>query len=49
MLQYDFTLLYEKNPFILERLEDIKKLFQRPPSNFGFKDLPLKHIFRSVR
>ncbi|WP_409361028.1 replication protein [Bartonella heixiaziensis] len=40
MVQYDFTLLYERNPFILERPENIGKSFQLPPSNFGFEDLP---------
>ncbi len=40
MVQYDFTLLYERNPFILERPENIGKSFKLPPSNFGFEDLP---------
>ncbi|WP_375639317.1 replication protein [Bartonella sp. MF74HXZ] len=40
MAQYDFTVLYERNPFILKKPEDIGKSFKLPPSNFGFEDLP---------
>ncbi|EJF85256.1 hypothetical protein [Bartonella rattimassiliensis] len=40
MTQYDFTLLYERNPFILKRPEDIGKSFKLPPSNFTFSDFP---------
>ncbi|EJF74157.1 hypothetical protein [Bartonella birtlesii] len=40
MVQYDFTLLYERNPFILEKPEDIGKSFKLPMANFGFSDLP---------
>ncbi|WP_375702103.1 replication protein [Bartonella sp. AA89HNZF] len=40
MVQYDFTLLYERNPFILERPENIGKSFKLPLSNFGLEDLP---------
>ncbi|WP_244613996.1 hypothetical protein [Bartonella kosoyi] len=40
MAQYDFTVLYERNPFILKKTEDIGKSFKLPPSNFGFKNLP---------
>ncbi|MBB5074003.1 hypothetical protein HNQ69_001136 [Bartonella callosciuri] len=40
MVQYDFTLLYERNPFILEKPENIGKSFELPPSDIGFADLP---------
>ncbi|WP_273757025.1 replication protein [Bartonella sp. MM73XJBT] len=40
MVQYDFTVLYERNPFILKSPEDIGKSFKLPPSHFGFENLP---------
>ncbi|WP_212112811.1 replication protein [Bartonella queenslandensis] len=40
MAQYDFTVLYERNPFVLKKPEDIGKSFKLPPSNFGFEGLP---------
>ncbi|GAA4667578.1 replication protein [Bartonella pachyuromydis] len=40
MVQYDFTVLYERNPFILINPEDIGKSFKLPPSHFGFENLP---------
>lgn len=40
MARYDFTVLYERNPFILKKPEDIGKSFKLPPSGFGFENLP---------
>ncbi len=40
MAQYDFTVLYERNPFILKKPEDIGKSFKLPLSNFESEDLP---------
>lgn len=46
MAQYDFTVLYERNPFVLKKTEDIGKSFKLPPSNFEFESLPQNHFFR---